>query len=135
EFDLISFNIGIPLEKNRVPNTPTAAIATANSMYWEAWTEHIFFRFEGKFGPQKKAFLYHVTGDENLKTVIIDLKNNPLKVAVGARAKVVLKFHVDKVFSALDKIDVNISNNHMSGPVVARMANNYAKCFSLISVE
>lgn len=136
EYDQIVFNIGIPIEKNHDPNTPTAAIAGNNGMYWDMWKEHIFLRFEGKYGYNKdKAFLYHVTGDETLEMVAIDLKSAPLVVTTGTPQKVKLKLQVDKFFSALDKIDVKVNNNHMSGPIVAKLANNCAKSFTLISVK
>lgn len=136
EYDQIVFNVGIPIEKNHDPNTPTASVAGNSGMYWDMWKEHIFLRFEGKYGYNKdKAFLYHVTGDETLETVLIDLKNAPLTVSTSSKQKVKLKLQVDKFFSALDKIDVKTNHNHMSGDIVAKLANNCAKSFTLISVE
>lgn len=136
EYDQIIFNVGIPIQKNHDPSTPTAAVANNAGMYWDTWKEHIFLRFEGKYGYKKeKAFLYHVTGDECLEIVKIDLKNTPLVVTTSTKQKVKVKLQVDKFFSALDKIDVKANYNHMSGDIVAKLANNCAKSFSLISVQ
>jgi hypothetical protein len=137
EYDQVSFYVGIPQEKNHDTTNQTGALDPNNDMYWISWNEYIFFKLEGKMGAKKQAaFVYHITGDQNLKQIFVNLKNSPITITTSSEQKLNLKFYLDKVFSATSIIDVKTVNNVMgSGNSAVKIANNYASCFAFEKLE
>jgi hypothetical protein len=137
----ITFTLGVDSIDN-CSGAQSGALDPVNAMFWTWNSGYIFLKLEGK-SPQSKSsgniFEYHIGGykapNNCIRTVTIDLKNNPLKVEEGKTSALTLKVDAAEVLKSPTTIDFSKLSSVTDFHNATTIADNYKDMFSLLKVE
>lgn len=112
------------------------ALSPSNNMFWVWNTGYVFYKLEGKYKNinhtgDKGSFVYHVGSNANLSKQQYLLPGN-MTIGNGTEGNISIKADAAKLFSGINTIDVNITNNIMMGPTTQKLMQNYAGMYSII---
>lgn len=109
----VKFYIGVDADRNHT-GAQEGALDPINGMIWTWNTGYIFFKHEGNFKDSTgatKSLLFHLGTDRGLSTITVPVSKFEVK---GNAKTLYLKFNLNKLYAAPNKIDFNYDNSHMS---------------------
>lgn len=136
----LRFWIGVDSTRN-VSGVQTGALDPANAMFWTWNSGYIFAKMEGRsfVSPAPlQAVTYHIggfrTGQNALRQVSIPFSTS-LPITAGSNFTIVLRADAMKWFSGVSNVSIATESYTMEpGPLALKIADNYAKMFSLKEV-
>ena len=150
-YTAISFMVGVDSLRNTMDIDKRTGVLdpTASDMYWQWNSGYICLKIEGissaaavdPLGLHK--YRYHIGGFggytshtlSNIKTVTLDLINQPIIVAANKITNLHILADVLKVFSGASNVSIAQHASVMFNPYSSVIANNYAGMFRLAGSE
>ena len=138
DYKAIRFLIGVDSARN-VSGSQSGALDVNNGMFWTWNTGYIMAKMEGKSdasNDNNKNFKYHPGGfsgpNSVLRTVQLDF---PATMALRTKINgdIVLKADILKWFAPQNVSIAQVNSVMMPGPDATKIADNYAKMFSIIT--
>jgi hypothetical protein len=113
-------------------------------MFWEWESNYVFLKCEGYFqkpAHEQGAFVYHVARDGCFRVIRLPLSPGQLSVATGTRKTVEITADARKLFGGFPGAGLTLELNQpealtnvMSGSNPSKLADNYARMFSVWKV-
>ena len=143
KYNSISFQIGVDSIHN-VSGAQTGALDVINDMFWTWNSGYVMFKFEGNSPASTQVnnkIEYHVGGysgeNKTMRNITLALPQNTLiDIRAGKTSEIIIEADIDKWWQ--QPYDIRITDNAVSmtpGPLAKRMADNYAKLFTVKAVE
>jgi hypothetical protein len=139
----LSMQIGIDSIRN-VSGAQTGELDPVQGMFWTWSTGYIHAKFEGSSPASTrpdKRFTYHIGGfreKEDTKRVIqLELPiQNTWALERSGRSEITIHMDIDAWFRSVHELPIAAQAQIMQpGPLAVRYADNYARMFSLESIE
>jgi hypothetical protein len=141
DYESMSFTLGVDSIDN-CSGAQSGALDPANGMFW-AWNSgYIFMKLEGKAKTSNSSghiFEYHIGGYKQpnncIRTVKLDLKNNPLKIRSGESGILTIKTDALEILKTPTTIDFSKLSSVTDFHHATEIADNYKDMFSVLKVE
>lgn len=142
-FYRLRFQIGIDSIRN-VSGAQTGALDPLNGMFWTWQTGYIHAKFEGSSTASPRAdkrFTYHIGGfkqeQDTKRVILLDLPiQGSWNLDQTGLTEITLNMDIDAWFHAVHDMPIEAEGQIMKpGPVAVQYADNYARMFSVESIE
>lgn len=142
-FNRLRFQIGIDSIRN-VSGAQTGALDPLNGMFWTWQTGYIHAKFEGSSSASPrpdKRFTYHIGGfkqeQDTKRVILLDLPiQGSWALEKYGSTEITLYMDIDAWFHAVHDMPIEAEGQIMKpGAVAVQYADNYARMFSLESIE
>ena len=135
----VRFYLGVDSTRNHT-GAQDGALDPIHGMIWSWNTGYIFFKHEGGYrnnGGTNQSLLFHYGTDDALTRITIPIARCEVK---GDTRKLFLKFNLNKLYAAPNRIDFNMDNNHMSSSSadrtwIGQMKANFPNAFLFDKVQ
>ncbi len=139
DYTAVRFCLGVDSARNHT-GAQDGALDPVNGMIWTWSTGYIFFKHEGNYVDASGAtrpLVFHYGNDPSLVKVTVPLTK--LTVS-GKDRRLFLRFNLDSLYAAPNKIDFNSDNNRMSSQRddffwLAAMSANFGHAFQYVKAD
>jgi cytochrome c peroxidase len=133
-FTAIRFQVGVPPEANAADPAQWPADHALNpqvcGLHWGWQGGYVFMALEG-YGPEQRAFSYHLANDPNV--VLVEL---PVDFRGGGPLTLHLTLDAARLLQGVDLIQDGSSTHSRAGdPLAAKLQANVAQAFAVVKVS